>query len=655
MIKIEQIHKSYGDKVLMDSVSYHFPTGEKIALVGDNGAGKSTLLNILTQNEHPDSGTITKAEKATTGFLPQMPNPCPEATILEECIAGNSEIKTLKEQIKNALTSLEEDPKNEKYLEQFEAAEFKYKSHGGYSIESEASSILSGLGFEQNILQKSPLSLSGGWRMRLELAKIFIKSPDFLILDEPTNHLDLPSLVWVENYLKSFRGTLLFVSHDRILLNKLSTIILHLNAGSLKSYKGNYDEFISARELHLAQEQATAAQLQKKREHLDQFVKKFGAKATKAKQAQSRVKMIEKIKTQEMQLPKTQANNKSIQFSLPIPMKSDRILYQIKDGSIGYQTALSKGINLEIQRGQKIAIIGANGIGKSTLLKTIFERIKPLEGEFFKNNKTKISYFAQDQLESLDGESSIIDNLKKFSQLNDVETRSLLGAFLFHGDDIFKQVKVLSGGEKSRVGLASILSQESNLLVLDEPTNHLDMKSASSLMNALKNFSGTILFVSHDRNLINQVCTHVFAMLPDGRSQCFEGNLSDYQHLAKISHFPNVLEIADDSTKKNVDNSEIKTENKINHNKFKELKKSKNLIENKIKKNEKTIESCKQKLSKVEKKMATISPEDFHEMNQLHQEQLTMQKSLEDHETEWLSLCEELETIEEHLNKLGRH
>ena len=485
-------------------------------------------------------------------------------------------------------------------------------------------------------------------------AKIFLNEPDFLILDEPTNHLDLPSLVWVENFLRSFRGTILFVSHDKTLLNTLSTITLHLQSGKLVAYKGNYDNFLSERSLRIIHEQSTLSQLKKRREDLDHFVKKFGAKATKAKQAQARVKMIEKIKTEEENFQTTTIDKRKITFHLPEPEKSDRIIYKIEKGSIGYQKALSQGIDLQIERGQKVAIIGANGIGKSTLLKTIVNKVQPLRGSFDPGPRTVISYFAQDQLETLDSESSILDNLKQNSQLNEKEIRSLLASFLFQGDDIFKLVKVLSGGEKSRVGLACILSQKSNFHIYDEPTNHLDMKSSESLIDSIKLYQGTVLFVSHDRELINKVCTHVFAMLPDGRSQLFEGNLEDYVRLSSLSGFPNVLELSHSLDQKPADKTTKVLDEQDEHLNFKSLKKRRNQLTHKISKLEKEIDNTKDKITKLEDQMTLTDHSDFKKHQDLHNHQTSLQSQLDIDENEWLGLHDELEKIEGFLQDLGR-
>ncbi|NRA44515.1 MAG: ABC-F family ATP-binding cassette domain-containing protein [Oligoflexales bacterium] len=651
MIRIENLVKTFGNKTLLRGASFHFPNGEKIALIGDNGAGKSTLLNMMTDLEAPNEGSILRPQKLSLGYLPQEPNSNPKPTVIEECETGNEHLVNLKVKMDAAIKKMETDHE-ESSIQAYEAAETAYKSAGGYGLRAKASSILSGLGFSPEVLEQSPLNLSGGWRMRLELAKLFIKNPDFLILDEPTNHLDLPSLVWVENYLKSFAGTLLFVSHDKTLLNRLASITLHLSQGKLIPYKGNYDKFVAASTLRQDQDAATRAQLHRRKEELESFVKRFGAKATKAKQAQSRVKMIARLEEEEAQIPE-EVSESTLAFALPEPEKSDRILFNVEDGSIGYKQALSQGIKLQVERGHKIAVIGANGIGKSTFLKTIIGKIAALDGKFTSSTRTSMAYFAQDQLETLDPELSIFENIQKNSEWGQKEIRSLLGSFLFSGDDVFKQVKVLSGGEKSRVGLANILSRKSNLLLLDEPTNHLDMKSAESLTAALNSYKGTMIFVSHDRELIDRVCSHVFAMLPDGRSMLFEGNLDDYAKLAMVAGFPNVLDTNNESAESQKTTLE-KKEEPSDQEDFKELKRKRAKLEKDISKLEKSIEKLKHSISQIEQSMSTLNPDDYTAMNAKHQEHQELKVRLEDEETEWLECYDELEGILGSLKAMGR-
>jgi ATP-binding cassette subfamily F protein 3 len=438
------------------------------------------------------------------------------------------------------LTEMGESYSDELY-EAYEKAESEFQALKGYEVESDAKKYLVGLGFSTEQFDQSPLELSGGWRMRLELAKILVNNPNFLILDEPTNHLDLPSLVWLENYLQSFEGTLLFVSHDRALLNRLSTITLHLAYGSLTPYVGNYDQFVTQYELASMQTEAQAKGLQQKQAHLQKFVDRFGASASKAAQAQSRVKQIEKLKEVEnaLNLPKAQ---RVISANLKIASPSGRDVLKLQKAVVGYTSPIARNLSLSIQRGQRIAIIGANGIGKSTLVKTLAASLPLMDGVLEFGHNVMLGYHAQNHLDSLKSNATVLESVTEANrELTEQNVRSLLGQFLLQKDDVFKKVGVLSGGEKNRVSLCCLLAKQANFLILDEPTNHLDMASADILAKTLSEFKGTILFVSHDRAFIDTVATHIFVVANANQSALFEGKLKDYEEVANRSGFPNIL------------------------------------------------------------------------------------------------------------------
>jgi ATP-binding cassette subfamily F protein 3 len=655
MIRIENLKKSYGPRIILKGASLHFPVGERIALVGPNGAGKTTLLNILCGLEEADNGTVLKPSGMSLGYLPQEPNTNPAATVVEECLAAGGALQELKARLDAALARM-----TETYTEQnhaaFEALETRFSAAGGYAMEARAKGILAGLGFDAEKQRTYPGALSGGWRMRLELAKIFLNDPDFLILDEPTNHLDLPSLMWVEKYLGQFRGTLLFVSHDRDLLNRLATVTLHLHGGGMEAYKGNFDAFLVQREQRQELEQAQAGALRARREHLEKFVERFGAKATKARQAQSRVKMIARIQELEEAFTPEEAQD-ALTFRLPLSEPSGREVLEVEGASIGYDSTrpLSRSLKIRVHRGQKVAVIGANGIGKSTLLKTVAGRIPLLAGSVREGHKVRQAYFAQDQLEVLDANDSVLANVLRSSPLvTEKQARSLLGSFLFRGDDVFKPVGVLSGGEKSRVGLARILVQDANFLLLDEPTNHLDMTSCEILARAIEEYEGTVLFVSHDRAFINEVCTHVFAMLPDGRGQLFEGTLEDYARLAGVSGFPNVLDPSLDlggeasASARSSNGSETGPSGSPAQDSraaSKESRRERQRLERLVEKAENEMEKASQALSTLEAALAACIPTDYKRMQELAEQRIKAMASLEAAEAQWMSAQEELGRI----------
>lgn len=660
MIRIDGLKKAFGTKIILDQVTYHFPEGERIALVGANGAGKTTLLDILTGQQDLDGGSFIKPPRLRLGYLPQEPNHNPESSSLEEAVAGgDGYMQQLYRRHRAALDAMTNDY-SDKAHQEFDRVEHEFNREGGYAMESEAKAVLKGLGFSDDMVARDPRSLSGGWRMRLELAKIFVNKPNFLILDEPTNHLDLPSLIWVERWLQSYEGTLLFVSHDRSLLDRLPTVTLHLHLGRLNPYKGNFTSFLEQREQRQLQDAATADNLRKQREHLQSFVDRFGAKATKAAQAQARVKMIARIRAMEDEVP-GEDNADSIALSVPMGSPSGREVLAIDQGAIGYTKPLATGIKMLAERGQRIAVIGANGIGKSTLLKTIAGVLPALGGTFKQGHNVQLAWFAQDQLDTLQPGKSIIYNvLQANAETSEKEARALLGSLLFRGEDVFKNVGVLSGGEKARVGLARLLCQRSNFLVMDEPTNHLDLSSVEILVEALQDYEGTLLFVSHDRNFIDAVCSHVFVMLPDGRSQLFIGKLEDYQRLAKQQGFPNVLDpaplhgsaqtqtqtqakpVAIPSQPQTVSESDISN------------------MKRECQKLEKRVQELDQEMTKINAKIAVLEKEmesshaDFSKLQKLGEEKMSLESKVASSEEEWLEKSGRVEEIKTTLKGLGR-
>ena len=509
MIICQNVSKHFGGKTILEGLTYTFPRNVNVALVGANGAGKTTLLNMISGQEEYDSGEIIIPKDCKLAYLPQDPSLQPKKTILEECLSGHKTLLDLKAQRDSALERVM-SAYSEEVFETYEKLEKSFSDQGGYALEADAKGILVGLGFETEQFDQSPLILSGGWRMRLELAKLLINDPNFLILDEPTNHLDLPSLTWLEQYLKSFRGTLLFVSHDRDFLNNLSDITMHMVNGQIHVYKGDFDAFLQQKAERAEVVKRERKSLQRQQQHLQSFVDRFRYKATKAKQAQSRIKMIDRLKELEAKL---EPEEKESQIAIHMPLKqvSGRVVLTLDDVAIGYSDCvLQQHISLRILRQQKIAVVGANGLGKSTLLKSIIEDVPLLSGQMTKGAHVTMGYFSQNQLDILDGQKTALENiLSRSPNTTHQEARAWLGALLMSKEDSSKPVSVLSGGEKSKVSLAILLAQRHNFLILDEPTNHLDMSSIETLGSALKAFEGTILFVSHNRAFIDAFATHV--------------------------------------------------------------------------------------------------------------------------------------------------
>jgi ATP-binding cassette subfamily F protein 3 len=534
MLTINNLSKSFAGREVLKSITYNFPLKGIIALVGSNGAGKTTFLNILCSLEEQDSGQISKAKDYSIGYLPQEPCDDPKESILQECMSGHTALYALTAKF-NALSFELGQNYSDELFEEFEATELNYRNSGGYSFEHEASKILLDLGFKQEVLEEDPKNLSGGWRMRLELAKLLLRDPDFLILDEPTNHLDLPTIMWLEAYLKKFKGAVLFVSHDEWLLNSMPDVILHLKNGNLNQYMGNYNSFLEQYQMRQAAKVASVKNLSGKIESAARFVERFGAKASKATQAASRVKMIARMQ-EEVDDIEIDKEDSQISFQLPLKTKSGKDVAIFKDCALGYNKPLLKKLEINITRGQRIAVVGANGLGKSTLLKTIVAQIPLLSGEISLGHNVKIGYYAQNQAEYLNLDLCVLDNLKNVDPYNigDGSARSVLGSFLFKGNDVYKVTKILSGGEKSRLSLACLLMQDANFLLLDEPTNHLDMLSTQMLSYVLAQYEGTVLFVSHNRSFINSIATHILAFSSKGHAYLSKGNLDelDPKHIA---------------------------------------------------------------------------------------------------------------------------
>ncbi len=513
MLIVKNLIKHFGAKEIIRDFSYNFPEGAKIAIVGANGVGKTTLINMLIGLEEYESGEIIVPKNCIIGYIPQVPCSNPQNTILEECLSGNNKLYNLRNEVNDLLYKLSNNYSDE-YYNKYLLKEEEFSHYDGYAFESKAQAMLLGLEFSQEQFEKSPLELSGGWRMRLELAKMLMNDPNFILLDEPTNHLDLPSLIWLEGYLKSFNGTLLFISHDKEFINGLADKVMHIQNGFVNIYNGNFNDFLEQKEAHDALMQKQKESIIKKTNQLQAFVDRFRYKATKAKQAQSKLKIIERLKQIENRI-NLEDSNKLPVFKMAIEYPSSKMVIEIKNGSIGYveNNPINSNINFKIMRGWKVAVIGTNGIGKSTLLKTIVKQIPLVSGQLSYGNNLKIGYYSQNQLEILNPKLNAVDNLLALvPNITIQQARTVLGNLLITNEDINKPIAVMSGGEKSKIAIAALLASKNNCILLDEPTNHLDMSSVDVLANALNEYPGTLIVVSHNRAFINTFADHILQM-----------------------------------------------------------------------------------------------------------------------------------------------
>ena len=529
MLQLDKITLYFGDRPLFDGISATINPGERIGLVGPNGAGKSTLLKIIAGEQEADSGSVNMSNSATVGYLPQDGvDPDPELTVYQEVEQAFSEILTLREkqeQLQHQLDTLNpESDEHEQTLNEFGQVQHQLENIGSYTLQADIERVLMGLGFNEKDFLRSTTEFSGGWLMRIALAKLLLRQPTYLLLDEPTNHLDIESLQWIESFLKNYDGTVIIVSHDRAFLDSVTKRTLALRRGNLDDYAGNFSFYEKkyAEEQELLKKQYENQQ--KERKQTQEFIDRFRYKATKAKQVQSRIKQLEKM--EEIELDEEQSE---ISFSFPPAERSGQVVLKLRDLVKKYDdNTVFDGIDYEIERGDKIAVVGPNGAGKSTLIR-ILAGIEPItSGKREVGYNVTPGYFAQHQAEELDPKNNALEEMRLAgSGENDTRLRTILGCFLFVGDDVFKKVGVLSGGEKSRVALAKMLLNSGNFLIFDEPTNHLDMQSKNILQQALQQYEGTLMIVSHDRDFLDPIVNKTLEVQP-GYVKTWLGNVSYY-------------------------------------------------------------------------------------------------------------------------------
>jgi ATPase subunit of ABC transporter with duplicated ATPase domains len=512
MISLSNINKQYGKQLIFVDASFQLNPGEKVGLVGPNGAGKTTLFRMVIGEEAPDEGDVSVPKRVTIGYFRQDVEEMQGRSVLDEAIAGSGRAGDLHhelEDLQRAMGNPDQADDMDRILERFGHVQEEYEHLGGYALEARSREVLHGLGFKDDQIDGDVGALSGGWKMRVALARVLLGRPDVLLMDEPTNHLDIESIIWLEQFLKSYPGALLMTSHDREFMNRLVSKIAEIDGGEIIVYSGNYDFYERERAIREKNQEAAYARQQSMLAKEQRFIERFRTHAAKAAQVQSRIKALDKI--EKIELPK---KRQVVKFQFRVPPRSGEQVAVMQDVHKSYgQRVIYEGLNLTIRRRERWAVMGRNGAGKTTLLKMIAGVLAPDAGSVQLGASLSMGYFAQQSLDVLDPDLTIIEQLQKdFPQDSLGALRTLAGAFQFSGDDVEKKIRALSGGEKSRLAMARMLYNPPNFLVLDEPTNHLDLATKEMLVEALQEFEGTMIFVSHDRTFLRGLGSRVLEL-----------------------------------------------------------------------------------------------------------------------------------------------
>lgn len=621
MIQLDNISKEYPDGILFSNVSLLIKKNMRIGLVGPNGSGKTTILRLMLGEELPDTGSIQKNKNLSIGYLPQDIIIGTKRSILDEVLDSFPEIREIENRLEIVSSEIASNPNDKKKLKILGDLQQRFDSLGGWSIEKKAKEILGGLGFTDDQFQRNMDTFSGGWRMRVALAGILLKNPDVLFFDEPTNHLDLDATIWLESFLAAWKGSLVMISHDREFLNKSVNHIIEIDQAKVILYKGNYLSYRKQKQIRIEQQLAAYLNQQDSIAQTKRFIERFRYKNTKSRQVQSKIKQLEKLEL----IDEPTQNKKRINIRISQPDRSPLKIVNLKDISKNYgDISVYDNLNIEIERGQTIGLVGHNGAGKSTLLKML-AGVEPISSGVLRYGKdVTTAYFAQHQMEILDPNMTVYESMQSVSSgKNESELRSYLGSFLFSGDSIDKLIKVLSGGEKSRLALAKMLIKPANLLLLDEPTNHLDMISRDVVEAALKKYDGTIVCISHDRHFLNTI-TNITYEIGNRGVVIYAGNY-DYYIWKKESRI--------DKNSKTEKTKKSATKNKSNYKEQKRIANRIRVLKRKLAETEEVLENIKIELLNP----ATAS--DFEKIQKLLAEEKIIEKS-------YFVLLEELEELQ---------
>ena len=664
MIQLTGAGKRFGHKLLFENLNWLITPQDRIGLVGANGTGKSTLLKILSGLETLDYGDISRGKGVSAGYLPQDGLSLRGRTVFSECLSVFDDVFAMESELESLTRRISElDPAGDEYAqvsERFHRVQSEFLTRDGYNLESQVGTVLTGLGFGRQDWLRQTEEFSGGWQMRISLAKLLLAKPNMLLLDEPTNHLDLETRNWLEGYLNTYPYAYVLISHDRYFLDVTVKKIVEIWNKGVHFYHGNYDKYLREKEQRRDTLIAACRNQRERVEQLEAFISRFRYQATKAKQVQSRIKELEKI--ERIELPEEE---KTIHFTFPQPKPSGRVVAEFinVDKSYGLKQVLTN-VSFNIERGERIALVGVNGAGKSTLIKLLSQTEPATAGRYKLGHNVEVDYFAQDQYKELDAEARMIDDLDRVTRRPQSELRNLLGSFLFSEDDVFKKIGVLSGGERNRYALARMLLHPSNFLLLDEPTNHLDLRAKDVLLDALQKFSGTCVFVSHDRYFIDRLATRVFEVA-DGAVNIYPGNYEDFlwrkqngaeqvEESLKASLSPRAAAAVNASTAaanapssshvtaSSIANADTAAQpaaprRRVNPMKRKQMDDRLAVVEEEVAKAEAIISDCEQQLGSF------VSVEETQRLTLLMAEK---REALETLEAEWATLSEDLEQTE---------
>ncbi len=643
MVSVEGLKVEFNAKALFDEVSYVINKKDRIGLTGKNGAGKSTMLKILAGIQTPTAGTISIPKDVTIGYLPQVMILSDNYTVMEEAEQAFGHIKEMQEDIQRMNQELADrtDYESESYhklIDRFTHENERFLMMGGTNYQAEIERTLAGLGFSREDLSRPTSEFSGGWRMRIELAKLLLRRPDVLLLDEPTNHLDIESIQWLENFLATRCNAVVLVSHDRAFLDGVTTRTIEINCGKIYDYKVPYSRYVELRIERREQQMRAYENQQKQIQDTEDFIERFRYKATKAVQVQSRIKQLDKI----VRLEIDDEDNSSLRLKFPPAARSGNYPIITEDLKKAYGNhVVYHDVNLTINRGEKVAFVGKNGEGKSTLVKCIMGEID-YEGKLTIGHNVQIGYFAQNQAQMLDESLTVFDTID-YVATGDIRTkiRDILGAFMFGGEASDKKVKVLSGGERTRLAMIKLLLEPVNLLILDEPTNHLDLRTKDVLKDAIREFDGTVIIVSHDREFLDGLVTKVYEF-GGGVVREHLGGIYDFLQKKKMDSLNDLQRKPELSASPTAQNNESETvsENKLSYEAQKELNKKLRKLEKQVADCEKKIENLEDKISAVELKMAT--PEGASDMD-LYAEHQKLKQDMDRVVEEWESASIELE------------